>query len=282
MEHGHNFFNSDGVVTLAPAVVIRDHGHGGVADFGFAGQFGLLQVGHADHVRAPAAIEIRLGAGRKLRALHADVGAAQLADYAHSGAGADRGFGHGGANRIAKRDVADDAFAEKGRDAMKGAIDELVGHDKVRGLVLFLERADGGNGNNTLDAELLECVDVGAEVQLGGKNAMAASMAREKGDLASFEIAKHKSLRWLAEVRIHALFAYVGEAGHGVKTAAADNADFRLRQTSLLFRRPFSGPRVCLWQTSKYKGRGGHGFASSGMRSRRMKRGFRFAAQPVV
>ena len=75
---------------------------------------------------------------------------------------------------------------------MKGAIDELVGHDEVGGLVLFLERADGGDGEDALDAELLEGVDVGAEVELGGQNAMAAAVAREKGDLAAFELAENE------------------------------------------------------------------------------------------
>ncbi len=51
---------------------------------------------------------------------------------------------------------------------MEGTIDELVGDDEVGGLVLFLERADGRNGEDALDSELLHGVDVGAEVQLGG------------------------------------------------------------------------------------------------------------------
>ena len=65
-----------------------------------------------------------------------------------------RGFGDGGADRIAKGDVAHDAVAKESGDAMKGAIDELVGNDEVGGLVLFLERADGGDGEDALDAEL--------------------------------------------------------------------------------------------------------------------------------
>ncbi len=146
MQHGDDLFNGDGVVAFAPAVVVGDHGDGGVADFGFAGELGFLQVGHADDVGAPTAIEIRLGLGGELRALHADVGAAELADDADCLAGIGRGFGDGGADRIAKSDVADDAVAEECGDAMEGAVDELIGNDEVGGLVLFLERADGGDG----------------------------------------------------------------------------------------------------------------------------------------
>ena len=75
---------------------------------------------------------------------------------------------------------------------MEGAVDELVGNDEVGGLVLFLERTDGGDGEDALHAELLEGVDVGAEVQLGGKNAMAAAMARQEGDFAAFQFAQNE------------------------------------------------------------------------------------------
>ena len=117
---------------------------------------------------------------------------------------------------------------------MEGAVDELVGHDEVGGLVLFLERADGGDGEDALDAELLEGVDVGAEVQLRGQDAMAAAVAREKGDLAAFEFAENEGVGWLAEGRFDALFVHVGESGHGVEPAAADDADLCLSTIVLL------------------------------------------------
>ena len=59
---------------------------------------------------------------------------------------------------------------------------------------------------------------------------MAAAMAREKGDFAAFEFAEHERVGGLAEGRFDALFMDVGESGHGVKPAAADNADFCLSQ----------------------------------------------------
>ena len=116
-------------------------------------------------------------------------------------------------------------------DAMKGAVDELVGHNEVGGLVLFLERADGGDGDDALDAELLEGIDVGAEVELGRKNAMAAAVTREESDLAAFELAENEGVRGRAEGRFDALLVDVGESGHGVEPAAADDADFCLRHS---------------------------------------------------
>ncbi len=109
---------------------------------------------------------------------------------------------------------------------MEGAVDELVGNDEVGGLVLFLERADGGDGEDALDAELFEGVNVGAEVELGGQDAMAAAVAREKSDLAALELAEDEGVGRRAEGRFDALFVNVGESGHGIKPAAADDADF--------------------------------------------------------
>ena len=109
---------------------------------------------------------------------------------------------------------------------MEGAVDELVGHDEIGGLVLFLERAHGRDRKDALDAELFEGVDVGAEVQLRGQNAMAAAVAREKGHLAALQLAEHKRVRGLAEGRFDALLVNVGESGHGIQPAAADDADF--------------------------------------------------------
>ncbi len=62
-EVGDDVGDGDGVVGGMPAIVIGDHGDGDVTDFGFAGELGLLQVGHADDVHAPASIEIGFGFG---------------------------------------------------------------------------------------------------------------------------------------------------------------------------------------------------------------------------
>ena len=207
---------------------------GGVADLGFARELGFLQVGHADDVGAPTAIEIRLGLGGELRAFHADIGAAEFADHADGSAGVRGCIGDGGADRIAESDVADDAVAEERGDAMERAIDELVGNDEVGGLVLFLERSDGGDREDALHAELFEGVNIGAEVEFRGKNAMAAAVAREEGDFAAFQFAENEGIGWVAEGRLDALFVLIGKAGHGIEPAAADDADFRLSQGMLL------------------------------------------------
>ena len=132
-----------------------------------------------------------------------------------------------------KRDVGDDAFAEEGGDALFGAVVKLVGNDEVGGLVLFLERADGGDGEDALDSELFEAVNVGAEVQLGGKDAVAASVTGEEGDFASGERAEDVGVRRRAEGSFQLNFMNIGQALHGIKAAAADDADLCLCQCSL-------------------------------------------------
>ncbi len=60
---------------------------------------------------------------------------------------------------------------------------------------------------------------------------MAAAVAREKGDLAAFEFAENEGVGGRAEGRFHALLVNVGESGHGIEPAAADDADFCLRHS---------------------------------------------------
>src|SRR5438874_1088444 len=113
---------------------------------------------------------------------------------------------------------------------MKRAVDELVWHNKVRRLVLFLERSYGGNGEYPLDAQALHAVNVGAKIDLRRKDAVSASMPRQKCHLASLERTQNVDVRSFAERRLHRDFMNVGKAGHGIQTAATNNADFCLLQ----------------------------------------------------
>ena len=51
-QHGDNLIDSYRIVMRMPAIIVGHHGHSDVADFGFASQLCLLQIGHADHVHA--------------------------------------------------------------------------------------------------------------------------------------------------------------------------------------------------------------------------------------
>src|SRR5207244_7408310 len=89
--------------------------------------------------------------------------------------------------------------------------------------------ADGADGDNALDAEHLHGVDIGAEVQFAGKNAMPAAVTRKKSDPLAFKIADHDFVGRLAERGLDTQFARIAEAAHRVEAAAADHADFRHR-----------------------------------------------------
>ena len=110
-----------------PAVVVRHHRYCHITKLGFAGQLGFLQIGHADYVHAPAAVEVGFAFGGKLRALHAEVSAAGLADHFRFFAGGDNCFGQLRTDWIGEGHMSNDAVAEKCVYAMTGAVDELIG-----------------------------------------------------------------------------------------------------------------------------------------------------------
>src|ERR1700689_2558324 len=95
--------------------------------------------------------------------------------------------------------MTDDAITEEGRNAMEGAIDELIGDDEVARFVLFFQRSDCGNRDDALDAKFLQRIDIGAEVQFRWKDAMTAPMAGEEGYLAAIEVAEDEGVAGVAK-----------------------------------------------------------------------------------
>ncbi len=73
-------------------------------------------------------------------------------------------------------------------------------------------------------------MNVGAEVQFCGKNAVAASMTGKERNLAAIQRTEDVSIGRLAKRRFQTYFFCLTEAGHGVEPAPPDNSDFRLRQ----------------------------------------------------
>ena len=126
------------------------------------------------------AIQLRFGERRELRALHVDVGAAAVHRRADRLGGVGRDRRQIAADRMRERNVRDEATAEERADAALGPIEELIGHDDVERPVLLPQAADGAGRQDPLDAEHLEAVDIGAEVQLRRQDAMAGAVARQK------------------------------------------------------------------------------------------------------
>ncbi len=227
-EYRNNLIDCHSIVMRMPAIVVCDHRDGDVTNLRFAGEFRFLQIGHADYVGSPTAIDVRLSLGGKLRTFHANVRAAEFRGDAGGGTGSSNHRCHFVADGIAESDVGDDAIAEKGVDAMASAIEELRWDHEIQRLVFFLQRADGGNGNDAIHSQLLEAVNVGTKVEFAGQQLVAASVAGEKSDFASLEGAYDIGVGRVSEGRLQVDFVRVFKTGHVVQATAADDADLCL------------------------------------------------------
>src|SRR5215468_9399017 len=109
-EHREDRLDRDRRCLRAPAVVVGHERERGVTDLGLAGELRLCQIRHADHIRAPRSIEIRLGPRRKLMPFDANVVSTRMdrdprLDLALPKRGRERGT-----NRIGEADMRDDPF----------------------------------------------------------------------------------------------------------------------------------------------------------------------------
>src|SRR5277367_2568773 len=119
------------------------------------------------------------------------------------------------ANRIRKGNVRHNPVTEKCIYTMTSAIEKLVWNDKLEGLVVFLKRTDGGDGDYTLCTQLLEGVNISAKVQLTRKNAVSAPMPRQECNLAPFERTQNKGIRGIAKGSVQADFLRIAQSRHG-------------------------------------------------------------------
>ena len=69
------------------------------------------------------------------------------------------------ADRVGKWDMSDNASPKKCIHPMPSAIKKLIRYHKIQRLVLFLQRSDRRHGHDSANAQLLEAVDIGAEIQ---------------------------------------------------------------------------------------------------------------------
>ena len=125
---------STSACSCVPAVVVGHHGDRRVANLGLAGELGLGHVGHADHVAAPAAVEVALGARRELRTFHDEVGAAaRRRQCCSSRAAASTRSTSSRAHGIGHRHMRHAARPEEALLAREGAVDELVDQHEMPG-----------------------------------------------------------------------------------------------------------------------------------------------------
>ncbi len=162
------------------------------------------------------AIGFAFGAGRKLRAFHAHVSALPVHLDAELHAGVVHLFRQAEADRVAEPDVRDDALAEKGVDAVAGAIEELIDDHDVARLELFLEAAAGADANHVRDAEHLQRTNVGAVRHFGRREAMAPAVARQKHHRHALHLAGHQLVGRRTERRVDRYFLDLVESFHRI------------------------------------------------------------------
>ncbi len=181
-----------------PAVEIRHHGDGRVANLRLARELRLRHVGHADDRIAELLVGEALRERGELRPFHAHIGA-----VAH-GADAFRFRGGGEMDAQARRDrmrhrhVRDAALAEERALPPVRAVDELVDQHEGAGRQLLLERAAGGERDQVGHAGALEHVDVGAVIDVGGREPMPLVVARQEHDRQTRDLADAQRRRGLA------------------------------------------------------------------------------------
>src|SRR3990170_429994 len=215
---------------VLPAVVIRRQSQGRKTNLRFAGQFSLLQIGHADHIRPPATVKMRLRAGGKLRPFHAEIGPPRVNPRAFSLRAVDQPARKLLAKGIRQAHVGDDALAEKAAWPMGRAVDELVRYDNMAGFNLLAQTPDGADGHDPLDAELFHRENVGAKIDFGGQPAMPLAVARQKYHLGGAELASNEFIGRFPEGGFHLHLADLLKPFHLVDAAAADDPEDRRRR----------------------------------------------------
>src|SRR5690349_20941102 len=111
-----------------PAIVISNEREGRVTDLRFARELRFLEVRHADDVHPPRAIDIRLGQGRERRPLHTQIRATTMHLHIRNSTRLLQHVAKTSTNRMRKRHVRDDPFAEESRLSYSpaGTIKKLI------------------------------------------------------------------------------------------------------------------------------------------------------------
>ena len=128
-------------------------------------------------------------------------------------------------HRIGEADVRDQALAEKRGDAAASPVEKLIRNYKLERRVFFLQRSNGAERQDSIDAQRFESENVGAKVLLGRRVPVAAPVPRQKRDFFPCELADHIWIGWGAPRRVDSYFFVRGKAGHRIEPAAADDSD---------------------------------------------------------
>src|SRR4030095_13960536 len=122
-------------------------------------------------------------------------------------------------------DVRDASGAEEALLARERAVDELIDEYERTGSEPLAKRSARGDRHQIGDADALERIDVGAVVDLAGRNPVPATVARQKCVFGAAEAAAQDGVGRRAKRRSDALPARVFEPVELVDAAAAEHTD---------------------------------------------------------
>src|SRR5665213_1621545 len=225
---GDDLRHGPGAVFRVPAIVIRDHGDGGIAQLSLPSELRFGNIRHADDLETELPVHVGLGERRKLGALHAHVRASAMRLHADGVACFSQHPTQLRADGPGKSHMSDNPVAEKGRSAPARAVVKLIGNQKIQRSQVLLQGADSAHRNHALDAEKLHGVNVGAIIDFRRREAMAPPVAREKRHAPVLYASDHKRIGWLSEWCFYPDFSCRFGAGHRVESAATNDSNLGL------------------------------------------------------
>src|SRR5262245_61387211 len=99
-------------------------------------------------------------------------------------------------DRVGKADMHYDAITKEGRNASLRPIVKLVRQNDVERSMFLFERSHSTGGDNPFHPELLEAVNVGAEVKFRWRDRVIAVVPREQKDAMSSQCADTVAIGW--------------------------------------------------------------------------------------
>lgn len=133
---------------------------------------------------------------------------------------------------VTEGDVSDNtALEESPRAHALGTINHLVGDDKVTGLNLLLETADGGESNDAADTDRAQRGDVGTGGNLMGSDLVVQAVAAQEGDgdnlvvVLTLMVQNSDGRGRNAPGSCDIQRSHLSEAGQLAQTGAADDSD---------------------------------------------------------
>src|SRR5688500_6319775 len=121
--------------------------------------------------------------------------------------------------------MSDDAIAKDCGSPSLRAVVELIRQNDIQWPQLLLQGTDGAGGKNPFDAQLLEAVNVGAEIELVRQNRVIPVVPREECDAPFFECADAIGVGRRPKRGIQNNLFNFCKPIHFIESAAADDPD---------------------------------------------------------